>query len=143
MPINNYSVGRDVALDITGPNGPLVLSQVVGFMSKPDITDQKIKGLDGITRHLRFPDGWSGSFDIERQDSTLDDYWSQLEANYYAGLNEAAVTITETIQEVNGSISQYRYLQVLLTIEDAGTYKGDASVHQKLRFVAARRVKVV
>ncbi|MFD2271836.1 hypothetical protein ACFS07_13390 [Undibacterium arcticum] len=52
------------------------------------------------------------------------------------------VTITETIQEVSGSISQYRYLQVLLTLEDAGNYKGDDSVHQKMRFVAARRVKV-
>ena len=142
MPLNSYTVGRDISLDITGPNGPLVLNQIVGFMSKPDITDQKIKGLDGITRHLRFPDGWSGSFEIERQDSTVDDYWSQLEANYYAGLNELPVTLTETIQEVNGSISQYRYLQVLLTIEDAGMYKGDASVHQKVRFVAARRVKV-
>lgn len=142
MPLNSYSVGRDLSLDITGPNGPLSFSQIVGFTSKPDITDQKIKGLDGITRHLRFPDGWSGSFEIERQNSLLDDYWSQLEANYYAGLNELPVTITETIQEVNGSISQYRYLQVLLTIDDAGAFKGDASVHQKLRFVAARRVKV-
>ncbi len=142
MPLNSYSVGRDLSLDITGPNGPLSFSQIVGFTSKPDITDQKIKGLDGITRHLRFPDGWSGSFEIERQNSVLDDYWSQLEANYYSGLNELPVTITETIQEVNGSISQYRYLQVLLTIDDAGNFKGDASVHQKLRFVAARRVKV-
>lgn len=142
MPLNSYSVGRDLSLDITGPNGPLSFSQIVGFTSKPDITDKKIKGLDGITRHLRFPDGWSGSFEIERQDSTVDDYFSQLEANYYAGLNELPVTITETIQEVNGSISQYRYLQVLLTLEDAGNYKGDDSVHQKMRFVAARRVKV-
>ena len=142
MPLNSFSVGRDVSLDITGPNGPLVLNQIISFMSKPDITDQKIKGLDGITRHLRFPDGWSGSLELERQDSTLDDYWSQLEAAYYAGSNELPVTITETIQEVNGAISQYRYLQVLLTIEDAGMFKGDASVHQKVRFVAARRVKV-
>lgn len=142
MPLNSYSVGRDLSLDITGPNGPLNFSQITGFQSKPDITDQKIKGLDGITRHLRFPDGWSGSFDLERQNSTLDDYWSQLEANYYAGLNELPVTITETIQEVNGSITQYRYLQVLLVIEDAGSFKGDASVKQRLRFVAARRVKV-
>jgi len=142
MPLNSYSVGRDLSLDITGPNGPLSFSQITGFSSKPDISDQKIKGMDGITRHLRFPDGWSGSFDLERQNSVLDDYWADLEANYYAGRNELPVTITETIQEVNGSISQYRYLQVLLTIEDAGSYKGDASVHQKMRFVAARRVRV-
>ena len=142
MPLNSYSVGRDITLNITGNSGPLNFNQIVGFQSKPDITDQKIKGLDGVTRHLRFPDGWSGTFDIERQDSTLDDYWSSLENNYYAGSNELPITITETIQEVNGSLSQYRYLQVLLTIEDAGAWKGDASVKQKVKFVAARRVKV-
>lgn len=142
MPLNGYSVGRDVSLDIIGPQGPLRINQIVAFTRKPDITDQKIKGLDGITRHLRFPDGWSGSMDIERQDSTVDDYFSQLEANYYAGLNEAPITITETITEVNGSVTQYRYLQVLLALEDAGDWKGDASVKQKIRFMAARRVKV-
>ncbi|MFD2271412.1 hypothetical protein ACFS07_10430 [Undibacterium arcticum] len=55
------------------------------------------------------------------------------------------VTITETIQEVSGSISQYRYLQVLLTLEDAGNYKGDDSVHQKgaLRGRAPRQSLVI
>ena len=142
MPINNYSVGRDISLDIVGVNGAMGFSQIVGFQSKPDTTDQKIKGLDGITRHLRFPDGWSGSFDLERQNSLLDDWWSQIEANYYAGQNELPVTITETIQEVSGAITQYRYLQVLLTIEDAGSWAGDKSVKQKIKFVAARRVKI-
>lgn len=142
MPINSYSVGRDVSLDIVGQNGVMTFGQIVGFQSKPDVTDQKIKGLDGITRHLRFPDGWSGSFDLERQTSQLDDWWSQIEANYYNGINEIPVTITETIQEVSGAITQYRYMQVLLTIEDAGSWKGDASVKQKLKFVAARRVKI-
>lgn len=142
MPLNGYSVGRDVSLDISGAQGPLRFNQITVFSSKPDVTDQKIKGLDGITRHLRFPDGWSGSFDLERQDSTVDDYFSQIEANYYAGLNETPITLTETITEVNGSVSQYRYLQVLLTLADAGDWKGDASVKQKISFVAARRVKV-
>ncbi|MDN2676706.1 hypothetical protein KIV45_15890 [Janthinobacterium lividum] len=142
MPLNGYSVGRDLSLDIIGPNGPINLNQIVGFTAKPDVTDKKIKGLDGITRHLRFPDGWSGSFDLERQNNVVDDYFSTLEANYYAGLNENPATITETIQEVDGSVSQYRFLQVLLTLEDAGSFKGDDTVHQKVRFVAARRVKV-
>ncbi|PHV13709.1 hypothetical protein CSQ90_27065 [Janthinobacterium sp. BJB303] len=142
MPLNGYSVGRDLSLDIIGPNGPVNLNQIVGFTAKPDVTDKKIKGLDGITRHLRFPDGWSGSFDLERQNNVVDDYFSTLEANYYAGLNESPATITETIQEVDGSVSQYRFLQVLLTLEDAGSFKGDDTVHQKVRFVAARRVKV-
>ncbi|MGZ5029007.1 MAG: hypothetical protein ACXWAT_00900 [Methylobacter sp.] len=142
MPINGFTVGRDISLDIIGPSGPLRFNLITGFRSKPDITDQKVKGLDGITRHLRFPDGWSGSFDVTRQDSTIDDYFSQIEADYYAGLNEKPCTLTETITEANGSVSQYRYLQVLLKLDDAGHFQGDKSVEQKVSFVASRRVKV-
>lgn len=142
MPLNGFSVGRDIALTLIGPTGPINLSLITSFKSKPDITDQKIKGLDGITRHVRFPDGWSGTFQIERQDSTLDDYYAQLEANYYAGMNETSVTLTETITEVDGSVSQYQYTGVLLKLDDAGEWKGDATVKQSVSFVAQRRFKV-
>lgn len=142
MPINGFSVGRDVTLTIVTASGPLNLSLVTGFQSAPTIAEVKVKGLDGITRHVRMPDGWTGSFNVERQDSTVDDYFAQLEANYYAGINEQPATITETITEVNGSVSQYRYLNVLLKLDDAGSWAGDQTVKQKLSFVAARRNKI-
>lgn len=142
MPANGYTVGRDYQLDLIGPQGPLNFTQIISFSKKQERTDKKIKGLDGITRHIRFPDGWSGSLGIERQDSTIDDYFAQIEADFYAGMNELPITITETIQEVSGAISQYRYLRVLLSYDDAGEAKGDDSVHQKVSFVAARRIKI-
>ncbi len=142
MPINGFSVGRDVSLDITGPTGPLRFNLITKFSSKQTTKDHTVKGLDGITRPARFFDGWTGQFDIERQDSTIDDYFSQLEANYYAGLNEATVTITETITEASGATSQFRYMGVLLKLEDAGDWAGDATVKQKVSFLASRRLKV-
>ena len=74
MPINNFSVGRDVSLDITGPQGPLRFNLITNFNSKQATKEQAVMGLDGITRPVRFFDGWTGGFDIERQDSTIDDY---------------------------------------------------------------------
>lgn len=142
MPLNDFSIGRDVSLDIMTPSGPLRLNKITGFTAKQDITDHKVKGLDGITTHLRFPDGWAGSFDIERMDSSLDDYFATIEANYYAGLNEKTCTILETVSEPTGATTQYRFERVLLKYDDAGDWKGDSSVKQKVSFVAARRVKV-
>lgn len=142
MSVNGFTVGRDLSLDIIGANGPLRFNLITDFKAKPDITDQKVKGLDGITRHVRFPDGWSGSFTVERQDSTIDDYFAQVEANYYAGLNETTLTLTETITEASGAVSQFRYTGVLLKLDDAGEYKGDSTVKQMVSFVAARRIKV-
>lgn len=142
MPLNGYSVGRDVSLDIVTPNGVLRVSRVTKFTSKQETTEQKVKRMDGITDPVRFFDGWSGSMDVERQDSTLDDYFALLEANYYAGFNEPPCSITETITEVSGSVTQYRYLGVLFRFDDAGDRSGDSTIKQKISFMAQRRMKV-
>lgn len=142
MPIQGYSVGRDYTLVLQTPTGPLNLSKITSFKSKQDVTDVRVKRLDGITDHVRFFDGWSGSFDIERQDATADNYFAQLEANFYAGINESPAQIYETIQEANGSVSQFRYDGVLMTFADAGNRAGDATIKQSINFVASRRIKV-
>ncbi|RIJ85011.1 hypothetical protein RSP822_18260 [Ralstonia solanacearum] len=142
MPIQGYSVGRDYTLVIQTSTGALQPNKITEFKSKQDVTDVRVKRLDGITDHIRFFDGWSGGFSIERQDATLDNYFAQLEAGYYAGINEQAAQIYETIQEANGAISQFRYDGVLMTLDDAGTRAGDATIKQSISFVASRRIKV-
>ena len=142
MPVNGFSIGRDCSLTVNTPNGVKRFSLITGFGSKPSISDAKVKGLDGIVRHVIFHDGWQGQFDLERQDDELDEYWAQLESDYYAGIAQGAATITETITEVDGSISQFRYDGVVFKLEDAGEWKGDSTVKQKLSFQATRRIKV-
>lgn len=141
MAQNNYSVGRDVTLVIQTSTGALTLNKVTKFKSKQETTEVRVKRLDGITDRLRFFDGWSGTFDMERQDSAVDDYFSQLEANYYAGINEQPCQIYETIQEPNGQTTQYRHDGVMLSLDDAGEWAGDATVKMSLKWTASRRIK--
>lgn len=142
MPVNGFSVGRDVTLDIIGPQGPVKFALITKFSSKPNVTENKITGLDGICRYQLLPDSWEGSFEIERANNSLDDYFAELERQYYAGQNLPPGTITETITEPGGGISQYRYEQVQLKLDDAGEWSGDKSVAQKVMFYASRRKKV-
>jgi hypothetical protein len=142
MPLNGFTIGRDLSVNIQTPNGALPLSLITKFTAKPDITDVKVKGLDGRTRHLTFPDGWSGSFEVERQDSTLDDFFASQEANYYAGFDLTGSTITETITEASGVVSQYQFVGVIFKLDDAGDWEGDKTVKQKLSFVAEQRIKL-
>jgi hypothetical protein len=142
MPVNNFSVGKDVSVTIVTQAGPLSINLITAFQSKQDTTKTRVKGIDGKTRWVRFFDGWSGSFKLERRDSTPDDYFSQLEANYYAGINEQAASITEIIAEPNGALTIYRYIGVLLDFDDAGNFEGDSTVKQSISFVAERRIKV-
>lgn len=140
-PLNGFSVGRDISLTITTSGGQQRFGLLTSFKSKQDRTEQKIKGLDGKTRHVRFPDGWSGSFMYDRRNGNLENYIAQQESNYYAGVNEDGATITATIQEPNGSVSQFKYVGVLLSLDDAGEWKGDSTIKQSLSFVASERKK--
>jgi len=142
MPINSYTVGRDLTLTIVADGEPVSFDQIVGFQAKQEKIVQKIKGLDGVTRNVSFPDGWSGRFSLERQDRTLDDFFNQEEADYYEGVDRGEITITETVTENDGSVAQYRYRGVQLMLDDAGEFKGDSSVKQTMNFTATRRVTI-
>ncbi len=142
MPQNGYSVGRDITLNVMTSNGPLTINKITGFSTKQEVSKSKVKRLDGVTDSLRFFDGWSGSFDVERQDAIIEDYFVQLEANYFAGVNEQPATIMETISNPDGSVSQYRYERVIMTLDNAGDWKGDSSVKIKVSFEAARKKQV-
>jgi len=141
MPVNNYSVGRDVSLVLVGASGIVSLGLITGFSSKQGQIDIKIRPLNSAPVNLVLPDGWTGSFKLERQDSSADDYFANLENNYYAGLNNLPLQINETIQESSG-ITQYRYTQVYLKFDDTGDWAGDKSVPQSVSFVASRRQKI-
>jgi hypothetical protein len=129
-----YNTGKDVSIDINTPTGPIRLSKIMKFDSKPKVTNQEITPLNGLTDELMIPKGWTGTFEAERTDSTLDDWWAQFESDYYNGVNQAPATITETIQEVSGGITTWRYTHVILKLEDAGP--------KSMSFTARRRLKV-
>src|SRR5690348_5919360 len=142
MPINGYTTGRDLTLTIVANGEPVSFDQITGFQSKQEKIIKKVKGLDGVTRNISFPDGWSGRFNLERQDRTLDDFFNQEEADYYQGVDRGEITITETVTEVDGSVAQYRYRGVQLMLDDAGEFKGDNTVTQTLNFTSTRRVTI-
>jgi hypothetical protein len=143
MPQNGYSVGRDITLNVMTATGPLTINKITGFSTKQEVSKSKVKRLDGVTDSLRFFDGWSGSFDVERADSIVEDYFIKLEDAYFSGKNEQPATIMETVTNPDGSVSQYRYERVMLTLDNAGEWKGDSSVKIKVSFEAARKKQVV
>jgi hypothetical protein len=143
MPVNGFSVGRDVSLDLVSASGPPVsFGLLTGFQAKADTVQMKVKGLDGQTYPISLPDAHSGSFDFERTGPSLDDYFCAREESYFQGVTDENLYITETITEPNGGISQYRYDRVVLEYADAGSWAAEATVKQKVNWVAARKRKV-
>lgn len=145
MPFAGYSVGRDFVIDVYDPNGGGVvnLTGITDFQSAQKTTKQSSKRMDGLNIPLHVPDGWSGSFGIDRTGATIDNFIANLEDAYFRGSNILSGTITETISEPDGGRSQFRYENVSFTFTSAGDKKGDDKVSMKVDFDAARRRKIL
>ncbi len=143
MPINELSVGRDITVNLHTPNGELQLNTITGFDSRPEAISDKIVAMSGEIINIVIPSGFTGTFDVERRDNTLDQFWVQYEDSYYIGLDLKASTITETITEVDGSQTQYVYTGVYFRVDTFGPWSGSATVKQRVTFMASRRLRVL
>jgi hypothetical protein len=141
MPLNGYSIGKDVVLTINTPTG-LMRVTLTAFDAKPVYTDLKSTPLDKPPVHMSIPSGWKGSAKLDRQDATVDDYVAANEAAYWAGQTVIQGSITQTITEANGTTSRYRYTNVNLKVTDPGNWSGEKLVDQSLEFEASRRLKL-
>ncbi|MFO0906776.1 MAG: hypothetical protein U0835_00150 [Isosphaeraceae bacterium] len=142
MPINSYSVGKDLAYTVVTPSGNLTLNGKTDYSIKPLFTELRHKGLNGINTAGVIPDGWQIEMRFDRTDPNVDNYFAQIEADYFNGVNQQGGTIYETITEKDGSVSQYRYTDVILKYDNAGDWKGDTLIPISVTAMASRRIRV-
>ena len=142
MPANDMNIGRDLAFVVVGPNGLVEIPQVTSYSATRNSTDLASKGIDGTTRHANLPDSYTIVISYDRTNSAIDDLFALIDADYYAGVNIKGGTIYETVQNTNGSVSQYRYEDVVLKYDGGGEYKGDSFVSSKITCMATRKIKV-
>lgn len=139
MPINGLSVGRDIVLNFTNSSGSITTNRIKMFSAKQKTSNRETAALDGINRHINIPMGWEGNFEMERTSSVIDNYFANVEQIYYSGQNIPTISITETITNPDGSISQFQYIGVVMTLESSGDWKADEYVTQKVQFSAQQK----
>jgi len=134
MSAGPLTVARDVSLVITLPAFQFLLSPdyIEDFEAKPDAKVDKFLGVSGIITPYMVFEGGMFDMTIARTDAQVEQYWSLLEAEWYAGTNIPGGTIHETITEVNGSVSQNIYTNVQLKVDTFGMRKGNELIRQKL-----------
>lgn len=147
MPVNTgvglMSLGKDVSVDVVLPDGRhLNLGNVTGFDPKPITKELASSGIDGVPRHAVVPEGWTLTFDVDREGPNVDNWWAAFEVAYYSGNVLYNATILETIDEPDGSISQWRYVGCALKLDDAGARKSDNYIKMKVTGKASHRIKV-
>lgn len=131
--VNSFSVGRDgQQLTIIDSNvGTVTINGIIRFQAKPAVVKLKSVQIGGRILYRTIPDGHELEFEIDRQDPSYEQYFANAEANYYAGLAPSQIFLTWTINNLDGSISQYQYSDMAMAPEDDGTWEGQAKVAQK------------
>lgn len=141
MPANGFSVGRDVSLVIFSSAGIIGTAGLKDFRSQQITAEIKQPLITGVNLYAYLPEGWQGSATFVRMDASLDDFFAQNEAAYYAGQAVPNGQINETITNPDGSISSYTYTGLALKFDSPGEWVGNKEVDQKIAFMASRRIK--
>lgn len=139
MPINGLSTGKDITVTLINQYGPIATSRVKTFNAKQKTSNKETMAMDGVNRHLNIPSGWSGDFEMERIGPAMDAFIANLELQYQNGQAIPLITINETITEADGTVSQFQYQGVVITLDSSGDWKGDDYITQKVSFNASTR----
>ena len=142
MALTNFSIGRDTQLVVMGPNGRVDISHVTGFESKQVTAPIRVTRIDGTHLGAELPKGWEGSFEVERGTPSLDDFIAMIEQNFYNGSSAQFGSMYQYITESDSSTSTYQFDSVVFKFANAGIWKGNSSVKQKLEFFATRKRRI-
>ena len=148
MPANMFSTGRDCQLVVIGPAGGagqgkrVDLTHVTGFEARQQTHAVRIDRLDGVHLAAELPRGWDGQFELDRGSPAAEDFVAGLEQGWYASGQLAGGTLYQYITESDGSVSTYQYENAVFKMTQAGQWRGDAAVKQKLEFFASRRKRI-
>jgi hypothetical protein len=142
MALTDFSIGRDTQLVVMGPSGRLDISHVTGFESQQVTAPIRVARIDGTQLGAELPKGWEGSFEVERGTSALDDFIAAIEQNFYNGSSTQSGSMYQYITESDSSTSTYQFDGVVFKLANAGMWKGDSSVRQKLEFFATRKRRI-
>lgn len=140
---NTFNIGRDgLQLTVFDPLfGQVTFNGLTGFSSKPRYKKLESEGADGVTKFRTIPNGHEGTFEIDRQDSSVDAFFAQKEANFFAQLLPTQATIAQTVSELDGTVTQWMYTNVELALDNAGDWKSLEKVALQISFQASKRIR--
>lgn len=139
---NSFTIGKDATLTILVAGQPIGALKLTNFEAKQLTSRLTTKPINGRPGYREVEEGWEGTCDWDRQSALLDDFFAAKEAGLYAGQRPPEMSIMQTIRELDGSRSRYRFTGVAVKLDDAGTYQSDGKVMQKMGWIANERVKV-
>lgn len=138
---DSFTTGQDATLDIYDPQDDTLdrIPGLTNFEATARTTDIESHPLDGSDLFDTRYQGWNLTFEYDRQNGRMDRYFADREARQRSGLPKGVLTITQTVQERDGSITQFRFTGVELKQDSSGSYQRDQKTTGRITGMAGRR----
>ena len=138
-PGTQYNIGSDSTLTFLVNGAPVGSMLLTKFEFKQNTTRLVSKPINSPPNYRDLEEGWEGTLVYDRSNSVLDDFFAAKEAARWAGQLPPSLTITTTINNVDGTTSRYRFNNVTAKLDGGGTYAADEKVEQTASWAASTR----
>jgi hypothetical protein len=140
--LDGLTSGASTTLNIV-ENGKIVEWELItNFTYKEDSQIMKKIPMNAFPLHPKLFQGWSGSFSYFRSNSAIVDYIIAQQRNYYLGGDQIGLTINQTIREMNGLLTSYKFSNVVVLLDNGGSFSGTDIVEQSLSFMCSVMDKI-
>jgi hypothetical protein len=144
MPNNAGNIGADYSITYyDSPSGSLInLGDVQTIKITAMKHDIKSSPYNNYPKYDFIDDGFKIDFTMVRNSSTLEDLAVLRSANLQAGQVMGAGYLNETINNADGSVSRYQYINFVAFLTDHGDISREKIVTLTMEGMASAKVKI-
>jgi len=145
MAAQKQNLGKDLTLSFSA-NGQVIkeLGFYTDVMFKPLFSDKKIVPINngGVPVARVIYSGHEVELTFGRRDATGEELALFIEQNYVAGAPEIDVTLTQIVQDEDGTYDTWQYVNGIIYPTDMGSFKTVEDVSQTFKFFFSRKLSI-
>lgn len=136
-------VTMDLELDTIGSLATVGLIKNFSVRQRSNLKVVKPVNNGGVPQARTSEEGWDLEFTITRQNGVLDKLAQLLQDTFYAGKTQLYATFTETIQNQDGTIDQFKYPHSVVWVPNhLSNVQQDEEIDQTLSGYCPKRSQV-
>jgi hypothetical protein len=139
---SGFNIGSDTVISFL-VGGAVQAWQIGTSFEERQVTEKVTSSaITGTTRVRDVEMSWEGTFEYDRSDSVIEDFFAAKEVARYSGGIVPDVQIATTTTNVDQSISRYQHVGVTMTLETTGPKTGAAVQKGRVSYRSSRRLKI-
>ncbi|GCE85161.1 hypothetical protein [Komagataeibacter diospyri] len=142
MATKPFNVGRDCRVVLIYNGSRIKLPTVTGFQAQQQTHRLTSSPLNDMPAFYDTPNGWSGTFNFQRDNSGADDLFAAIESGFWDAGTMILGSIYQYLDECDGTTTTYEFMGATIALNNAGNFQSENIVNQSVSFMARIRNKI-